>query len=170
KNKEDLLETLYDEITGMILNVTEVNMGCDAVGAMKTVCRGVASTLTIFQQHRDLARIMMIEVVGLNPRFEQKRAESIQKLLLRIGQNLEAFQGNGLTTIPDIKAAAVAFEGTIYHTVISWLYEENPGNLIDSIYPLAVYNLQALGIAFSETEVKGYLGEISSQEFGFEQG
>ncbi len=170
KNKEDLLEALYDEITGMILSVTEVNTRCDAVGAMKTVCRGVASTLSIFQQRRDLARIMMIEVVGLNPRFEQKRAESINKLLLRIGQNLEAFQENGLIAIPDVKTAAMAFEGTIYHTVISWLYEENPGNLQDSIHPLAIYNLQALGIAFSEAEVKDYLNEISSQYFGFEQG
>lgn len=167
KNKEDLLETLYDEITNMILAVTEVNAECDDVEAMKIACRAVASTLSIFQKHRELGKIMMIEVVGLNPHFEQKRAESLKALLLRIEQNLEAFQKNGLINVYDIKVASAAFEGTLYYTIISWLYDETPVNLVNLVYPLVIYNLQAIGLDFKEADVKHYIDEVLPQEYGF---
>ncbi|MBE0447376.1 MAG: TetR/AcrR family transcriptional regulator [Actinobacteria bacterium] len=137
KNKEDLLENLYDEITSMILGAIERGASSGDLGSMEKGCNVVVTIFVFFQTRRELAKVMLIEAVGLNPRFEQKRIEGLKKLLIGTEQNLEAFQKSGHINVPDVKVAAMAIHGATYQIIMNWLYEETPVNLTDLAYPLA---------------------------------
>lgn len=167
KNKEDLLETLYDEISSMILSAIERDVATGALGVMEKACGVVAITFAFFQKRRELAKVMLIEAVGLNPHFEQKRVEALKGLLIGSVQSLEAFQKSGHINVLDVKVAAMALHGATYQIIMNWLYEETPFNLTDLTYPLVVYNLRALGAKFEEEAVKEYVDEILSRDHNF---
>ena len=167
KNKEDLFETLYDEITATILGAIDSVTGDRNLGPAEKATYAIGITLGFFQKHRELAGVMLIEAVGLNTSFEQKRAESVRRLLAPIENSLEHFDATGQISVPDVKVAAVAMEGSIYNIIVSWLHEETDSELTSYIYPLAVYNLQALKAEFNKEEVKAYVERVLAMDHGF---
>jgi hypothetical protein len=62
-------------------------------------------------------------------------------------------QEKKLITIPDVNIAAVAMEGCNQNVIMTWLQSEKKWKLTDAAYPLAVLNLQMLGIHFDGEEV-----------------
>jgi AcrR family transcriptional regulator len=162
-NKEELFEILYDEMINTYLNVLQDavdTMGDNAETIVKSICKAVTISLRTFQKNKELARIMLIGSVGLNPEFEQKRAANHQRISLIFEEVFGELCKKGTISIPDAKVAALLFTGSIYNTITDWLQEGNPVNLVESTFPLAVYDLQALGIKFNDLNLKNYIQEI----------
>jgi AcrR family transcriptional regulator len=96
-NKEELFEILYDEMINTYLNVLQdavVTMTDNASNIVESITKAITFSLRTFQKNKELARIMLIGSVGLNPNFEKKRIadhlkislvleEIFKKLLLR---------------------------------------------------------------------------------------
>lgn len=159
KNKEDLFETLYDE---MELIVSSINQHALAQAGLQNAperfTRIIASSIWAYQRYRALTKIMMIEAVGLNPRFEQKYAEINHESCAAIEAVLSDLKAKGIVDVPDVKIAALAYQGS-FNVITYWLRDNESGDLNDCTYPLAVFVLQGLKIVFSHEDIRRYAAD-----------
>lgn len=153
-NKEELFETLYDEMNNMYLNVIEYGVEQLLEKPVDSVCKAITLALRAFWKNRSLGRIMLIEAVGLNPRFEQKRAANNKRFSVLLEEFFSEMQKKGIINLPSIKIAAISFMGSVYTFITDWLQEEDAADPVEYAYPLIIYNLQALGIKFDEKEIR----------------
>jgi len=160
KNKEDLFEQLYDEMAKILAAAEDYAINKTTCSVAEKFSRAIASCLWAYQRHRKLARILMIEAVGLNPRFEQKRAEITRKLCEQMEELFKMLMEKGFISIPDPKIAALAYEGS--YNVVNYSLQQNDEktDFTKHAYALAVYNLQALKIEFEHDKVTQYIKYI----------
>jgi AcrR family transcriptional regulator len=165
KNKEDLFATIYDEVSEhfyiALCNSLESTDNELDLGFSKAI----AFFLKVIELNRPLARIMLIEAVGLNPRFERKRAEVTQKYVNYTAGYFQQMKLCHNVSIPDVKICSLAFIGTLYNVIMEWLQNTSTNNLTDYAYALTIYNLQALKIDFRDNQVKEGIAEVISKNF-----
>jgi hypothetical protein len=125
-----------------------------------SICRAITLALWAFQKHKSLGRIMLIEAVGLNTRFEQKRAANNKRFTMILEEVFDQMQKKGIINIPNIKVAAISLMGSVYTFITDWLQEDDITDPVHYAYPLIVYNLQALGMKFNENEIKESINSI----------
>jgi len=163
KNKEDLFETLYDEVSEEFYNAlcnslenknNEIDLGFS---------KAIAFFLKVIEHNRPLARILLIEAVGLNPRFERKRAEVTQKYVNYTGEYFKQMKLCNKVSIPDVKIFSLAFIGTLYNVIMDWLQSTSMNSLTDYAYALTIYNLQALKVDYKDKQVKEGIAEVLSK-------
>ncbi len=143
-NKEELFETLYDEMNEMYLNVLTEAIETISKSTVETICRAITLALLSFQKNSRLARIMLIESVGLNQRFEAKRLANNTRFSKILEDVLKSLAKKGLINVPDAHVAAVSFVGSVYTMITEWLQGDRKTKAVDFAYPLSVYNIQAL--------------------------
>ena len=166
KNKEDLFETLYDEVseelfyTALRTSMKNINKEID-LGFSKAI----TLFLKIIDLNRPMAKIMLIEAVGLNPRFERKRAEVTRKYVNYTAGAFEQMKQWADVSIPDVRICSIAFIGTLYNVIMEWLQEDSINSLTDYAYALTIYNLQALKIDYKDERVKVGIYEILNNNF-----
>ncbi|AFM39934.1 transcriptional regulator [Desulfosporosinus acidiphilus SJ4] len=160
KNKEDIFETLYDEMYKIIANITNYAIYGKEASVAERFSRAAASSAWAHQKYRELAKILLIEAVGLNPRFEKKYAALMQASCKSMESTLEYLKTRGDVDIPDVRVAAIAQEGAFSHVITYWLRNDSNSDLKKYIYPLVVYDLQALKIDFQPNDVQRYIEEI----------
>lgn len=160
KNKEDLFEILYDDVseefyTALCNSFEEISSEID-VGFSKAI----TFFLKIIDLNRSLARIMLIEAVGLNPKCERKRAEVTERYVNYTAMYFEQLKLCENISIPDVRIWSLAFIGTLYNVIMEWLQSSSTNSLTDYAYPLTIYNLQALKVDYNDTLVKDAISEI----------
>jgi len=165
KNKEDLFETLYDEMAEEFFNalcnsLENINNELD-LGFSKAI----TFFLKVIEKNRPLARILLIEAVGLNPRFEQKRSEVTQKFVSYTAMHFERVKLSGKASIPDVNVFSLAFIGTLYNVIMQWLQSSSNIGLTEYSYALTIYNLQALKVEYNDNKVKAAIAEVLSNNF-----
>ena len=159
-NKEELFEILYDEMINAYLNVLQdaVDTMTDNAESAESIVESISNAITLslwtFQTNRELARIMLIGSVGLNPQFEKKRTADHQKISIIFEEIFCKLLQKRAISVPDARLAAILFTGSIYSIIINWLQEDRPIDLVEFTFPLIVYNLQALGIKYNDYEIK----------------
>ncbi len=162
-NKEELFEILYDEMIGTYLNVLQdavYTMTDDAANIVKSISHAIMLSLRTFQKNKELARIMLIGSVGVNPHFEKKRTADHQKISRVFEEIFSNLRRKNAINVPDAGVAAILFTGSIFSIISYWLQEDNPVDLIEFTFPLIVYNLQALGIHCNGQDLKTIHCEI----------
>lgn len=165
KNKEDLFETIYEEVsdqffTALCNSLENTNKELD-LGFSKAI----AFFLKVIELNRPLARIMLIEAVGLNPKFERKRAEVTQKFVNYTAEYFQQMKLCEMISIPDVKISSLAFIGTLYNVIMEWLQNTSTNRLTDYAYALTIYNLQALKIDFRVEQVKEGIADVLDKNF-----
>jgi AcrR family transcriptional regulator len=160
KNKEDLIEQLYDEMARILASAEDYAINKQECSVAEKFSKAIASCLWAYQKYRKLARILMIEAVGLNPRFEQKRAEISRRLCEQMEELFKMLMEKELISIPDARVAALAYEGSF--NVVNYALQQNDEqtDLTKHAYALAIYNLQALKIDFEYDKVTQNIQEI----------
>jgi AcrR family transcriptional regulator len=156
-NKEELFVILYDEMIKTYLAVLQDAVDTikdNAVNTIDSITRAITLSLRTFQNNKELARIMLISSVGLNPDFERRRAATYQKIALVFEEIFKSLLQKKIIRVPSAKVAAILFTGSIYAIITYWLQEAIPIDLVEFTFPLVVYNLQALGIQCADSDLK----------------
>jgi AcrR family transcriptional regulator len=159
KSKEDILATLYDEMSEQSAATVDRAVAGSDLTMVQRFCRATAASLATYQQYRDLTRILLIEAPGINPRFQQKHLDRMERSRKRMEDVLGHLQRKGIIRLPDVGVAALAFDGTFINVIVDWLNHRKAPPLTDLAEPLAIYNLQALGIAYAKAEVRRAIEE-----------
>jgi Transcriptional regulator len=162
KGKENLFAELYTEITREFDEKTLMVLDTENFSLAKNFTRAITVNLWMYQQRRELTRIMLIEAAGLNPEFNKIRWESIRQSWESMEERFQKFITRCKTPvkIPDARVASLAFNGSMYYLVLDWAEGNQETDLTDSAFALSVYNLQAIKVSFEEAEIKQYVKEL----------
>jgi len=163
KNKEDLFEKLYDEIWRTLHNLNDYALKTDNCTAANKFSRVIASSIWGYQKFKDLTKIMMIEAVGLNPRFEEKYAQIMRQSVSEIANILEPLKERGIISALDTTVAATAYIGAIHNVITCWLRDDARSDLCESTLPLVVFLMQGLSIDYNVNEIKQYIDEMNEE-------
>ncbi|QAA31029.1 TetR/AcrR family transcriptional regulator [Clostridium manihotivorum] len=160
KNKEDLFDTLYDDVSeefynALISSLDNINNEIDL-----GFSRAITFFLKVIDVNKPFARILLIEAVGLNSRFEKKRFDVTHKYVTYTASHFQEMQQLEIVNIVDVKICALAFIGTLYNVIMEWLQSDTSTSLTEYAYALTIYNLQALGVAYNDENVKKGIADI----------
>ncbi len=123
--KQEVFLTIIDELAGLLENrladaITEQEDGVERVNAALRSC------LETFGKYRKLAKIFLIQAVGLGAAFEEKRLEIHDRFVRIIKNYLDQAVEEGDIAPLDTEVAACAWMGAINEVVIKWVHTGQP--------------------------------------------
>lgn len=163
--KEAVFGALFDEMSARMDETIDRAVAAPVFEPVRGFARATAAALKMYEDHQDLARIILLEAMGLYPEFRRKSAEKARHSRQRMEAIFAKLQARGAVHTGDVRVAALAFDGTFYRVVTDWLHD-GEGRLTDAAFALAVYNLQALGIAHQARDVKRHVKEYLDERAG----
>ena len=103
-------------------------------------------SLSLFNQYRTLAKIVLIQAVGLGAVFEERRREINNRFTHLIQDRLDraVFEGSIAPIQTDL--AARVWVGALNEVVVNWIYSGEP-DLEKTIPALRIILLRSIGIA-----------------------
>jgi AcrR family transcriptional regulator len=124
-SKQEIFLGIVDEFANLLENrlsaaIDEHNSGVQRVSAALQTC------LETFSAYRKLAKIFLIQAVGLGSVFEEKRQEIHNRFVNLVKRHLDDAVNDG--DIPAINTGIVAYAwmGAINEVVIRWVYTGKP--------------------------------------------
>jgi AcrR family transcriptional regulator len=143
-NKEALFLALVDEFAAHLAERIAVAIG-GAHGALGKVEAALRAGLETFADHRELARIVLLESVSLGAAYESKRAEVHRRLGALIQGYLDQAVAEGSIPPLDTRVATLAWLGAVNEIVVQWLHSDDPDLLDQAVPALAPMLLRSIG-------------------------
>ena len=166
KNKEDIVEQLYGEISDMSIEIaTKVSMN-DSDSIVKKFTCAMTCAIWTYVKNKELSTILFIKCTGINESFEKKRWEILDKTNEYLRGTLEHLNKIHAVDISDTHMISVLLTHSIFGIISYWLDEKLTDDLNDVIFTLCAYHLQALKIKFTDIEVKQYIRDMLAANYG----
>jgi len=143
-SKQDIFLGLVDEFAQILENRIK-NVIREETGGVNKVNAALLACMETFGHYQKLAKIFLIQAIGLGSIFETRRQMIHDRFVQLIKDYLdEAFQDGDIPPI-DTEIAAIAWMGAINEVVIRWVYTGEPSP--DRILPvLRTILLRSIGI------------------------
>jgi len=148
-SKEQIFLALVDDFAGLLEKklVSTIDETGDGVMA---VDRALTVGLETFAKYRSLAKIFLVQAVGLGSAFEEKRLQILDRFAGVIQMYLDQAVEEGEIPPLDTRIAAFVWIGAINEVVIRWVHDGEPAP--EAIQPvLRSMLLRSIGI--SETRL-----------------
>lgn len=145
KSKDEIFEELLDVMVSHLWDVCNCNIQEDDPLELQ-IERAITSVLQCIINFRELAKIMMIEAIGLNPSFERKRVEKLEFFSRFIQDKLEQALEQGVIPPIDSRVAAYAYVGAVNNVITHWLTHNEPENLLSAAPALIMFNQRGIGL------------------------
>jgi AcrR family transcriptional regulator len=124
-SKEQIFLALVDEFAGLLEKKLLETIQSEGEGV-----RGVDAALRVgletFAKYRSLAKIFLIQAVGLGAAFEEKRLQILDRLADVIRSYLDQAIAEGDIPPIDTRITAYAWIGAINEVVIRWVHTGEP--------------------------------------------
>ena len=150
-NKQAIFLALVDFLAGQLIDRMETAIAAER-GAIARVDAALTSVLTAFASHRSLARILMVEVVGLGHGFDPKLLEVRSRLTGAIRKHLDRAVADGSIPPQDTETAARVWLGAINEVVVRWLCADGRESLETSLPSLRALLLRSVGYKVGRDE------------------
>lgn len=151
--KQQIFLAIVDQFTDLLQKrLTEAILregdGVRRVNAALQTC------LETFGQYRGLAKILLIQAVGLGAAFEEKRMEVHNRFAKVIQSYLDQAVAEGDIPPLDTEVAAYAWMGAINDVVIRWVYTGQPEP--ERVLPtLRTMLLRSIGVSEQRIQLLG---------------
>jgi AcrR family transcriptional regulator len=143
-NKQKLFLALVDKFADLLeRRVTDaIDQETSNVARIRAALEACLET---FGKYRPLAKILLVQAVGLGAVFEQKRMEVLERFASLIQYHLQRAMDEGDIQPVDAEITAQAWLGSIYQLVIRWVLigEPQPARMTETLVPLL---LRSVGI------------------------
>jgi TetR/AcrR family transcriptional regulator, fatty acid metabolism regulator protein len=142
-SKQDIFLALSDTFADLLESKITQAMEKEAHG-MQQMDAALRSSLGLFTQYRGLAKIALVQAVGLGAVFEERRRAINNRLTGIIQSRLERAAADG--SIPPLQAeiTARAWVGALNEVVIHWIYTGTPP-LEESMPAVKEFLLRSIG-------------------------
>ncbi|MBC8100021.1 MAG: TetR/AcrR family transcriptional regulator [Armatimonadetes bacterium] len=141
-NKQALFLALVDKFADLLERriveaIAEQPVGIAQVQAALQAC------LDTFGKYRRLAKVMLVQAVGLGAVFEDKRLQVNNRFVLLIKGYIEQAVAVGDVPPVDAEIAARAWMGAIYELVIRWVYTGEPTSerILQTLLPMLLRSI-----------------------------
>jgi len=102
---------------------TKFTDGFDKLQASMEAC------VTLFVKEKNMAKILLIQVPGVNNAFNARLIEIENELIKLTKEDLDKLKAQGRLPEEDTLISAMAFVGSFRQVIINWLREGKPENL-----------------------------------------
>ena len=124
-NKQALFLSLVDKFADLLeRRVNEAISG--ETSGIRRVSVALQTTLETFGRYRPLAKLLLVQAVGLGAIFEEKRLDVHQRFVALIRVNLDQAIAEGAIAPVDSEVVATAWMGAINEVIIQWVYTGQP--------------------------------------------
>lgn len=127
-SKQDIFLKLVDELVERLSRKAEAAIA-QADGDEAKVDAALAAVFDAFSGHRQLAKILLVDVVGLGRAFDQKLLGARGRLAVVIQRYLDEAVAEGHIPPLDTGLAAAVWLGAINEVVVRWLHTGRPESL-----------------------------------------
>jgi len=148
-NKEALFLALIDELSACLATAVTTAIQTSQ-GAVSKVEAALQAGLQTFAQHRELARILLLEPVSLGQAFETKRAEVHGRFAALIQVYLDQAVAEGSIAPLDTRVATLAWLGAVNEVVIQSIQGDEPALLTRAVPTLTPMLLRSIGAKAGE--------------------
>lgn len=143
-NKETLINMIVDEMFQELLKCIKEERakftdGFDKLQASMEAC------LKLFLKEKTMAKILLVQVPGVNNAFNAKLIEIENELIKLTQGDLDELKAQGRLPEGDTLVSAMAFVGSFRQVITNWLREGKPEDLAKAFVTLMKYNLRGLG-------------------------
>ena len=148
--KQQIFFALIDEFVALLESRLREAIETESRG-IERVHAALQTGFQTFRQYRTLAKIALVQAVGLGRAFEEKRAEIDERFIRLIQQYLEEAVAEG--SIPPLEPdiAARAWMGALDAIIIRWIYTGEPD--LDRAFP-ALRDLLLRSVGVSEERIR----------------
>ncbi|MGE5620535.1 MAG: TetR/AcrR family transcriptional regulator [Sphingomonadaceae bacterium] len=172
-NKQGIFLALVEFLAGRLIDGMDAAIASERGGIAK-VEAALRTVLEAFATHRSLARILLIEVVGLGRGMDPTLFALRARLTEAIKRHLDRAVADGSIPPQDTETAARVWLGAINEVVTRWLYEpEGAETLEQRLPPLRALLLRSVGYQVDggsgETRGRGD-GEMRGSPFSLGEG
>jgi len=122
-SKQGIFLTLMDDLAGLVEQGVESAIAAES-GAIAKVEAALRVVMETAAKQRDLAKILLVEAVGLGPEFEQKRLEIHRRLARVIQRHLDRAVSEGDLPVQDTALVAQSWIGAISEIISQWLISD----------------------------------------------
>ena len=144
-SKQDIFLALSDTFADLLETRLTQAMDKEAHG-LQQMDASLGASLGLFSQYRGLAKVALVQAVGLGAVFEQRRRAINDRLTLIIQSRLERAVQDGSIPPLQIDIAARAWVGALNEIVINWIYTGAP-SLEESLPALRQFLARSIGIS-----------------------
>ncbi len=148
-SKQDIFLALSDTFANLLESRITQAMEKESHG-LQQMDAALRASLGLFSQYRGLAKIALVQAVGLGAVFEERRRAINNRLTLIIQSRLEQAMKDG--SIPPIQAeiTARAWVGALNEVVVNWIYTGAPP-LEEALPVLRQFLARSIGIPDKRT-------------------
>lgn len=144
-SKQDIFIALSDTFADLLEGKLHEAMQSESRG-VKQMDAALRISFRLFSQYRGLAKIALVQAVGLGAIFEERRRAINDRLTRLVQTRLETAVAEG--SIPPLQTdiAARAWIGALNEIVINWIYTGTPP-LEDSLPELRKFLTRSIGVS-----------------------
>lgn len=158
--KEELFAELFRSIMKEFNDVTIGILDVEHYTVQKNFTRVMTATLWMYEQKREIARIMLPEASAANSLLQKLEKERIKDFTQTMTGWFRRFKLHDGVYIPNERVAALIYAGSYYYLISDRLESKSGTLLTEESYAFCVYNLQALKIPFEEASIRMYIDEV----------
>jgi len=141
--KQEIFFGLIETFTGLLESrlkeaIENQTHGLDQVDSALT------ASLRLFSQYRTLAKIVLVQAVGLGAAFEERRRAINDRFAVIIQARIEKGIQDGSLPVQNAELAARAWVGALNEIVIHWIYTGQP-DLENAIPEIKIFLLRSIG-------------------------
>ncbi len=124
-SKQDIFLGLVDEFARILERRLTTAIAVEQ-GGVRKVNAALSVCLETFGKYQKLAKIFLVQAVGLGTVFEDKRQEIHNRFVQLVKKHLDEAVADGSIPPIDTEVAAHAWMGAINEVVIRWVYTGDP--------------------------------------------
>ncbi len=143
-NKQGIFIALVEYLANQVLDRMDSAIAREK-GGINKVEAALRVGLEIFTSHRSLARILLVEVVGLGHGFDPRLLALRARFTEIIRRHLDRAVSDGVIPPQDTELAARVWLGAINEVAVRWLYAESEEPLEQQLPALRTMLLQSVG-------------------------
>ncbi|MGI6065746.1 MAG: TetR/AcrR family transcriptional regulator [Bacillota bacterium] len=143
-NKEALINMIVDEMFQELLECIKRERE-KVTDRFEKLQASMEACIKLFIKEKSMAKILLIQVPGVNNAFNAKLTEIENELIKLTKEDLDELNEEGRFPGEDSLVSAMAFVGSFRQVITSWLREGQPKDLEKAFDTLMKYNLRGLG-------------------------
>ena len=141
--KQDIFFGLIETFTGLLESRLEEAIAAKQHG-IQQVDAALTASLRLFSQYRTLAKIVLVQAVGLGAAFEERRRAINDRFAAIIQARIEKGIADGSLPAQNAGLAARAWVGALNEIVIHWIYTGQP-ELETALPEIKAFLLRSVG-------------------------
>lgn len=144
-SKEKIFLALIEMFTALLESRLQESIAHEEHG-LQQLDLALQSSLKLFQQYRGMAKIVLVQAVGLGSIFEERRRAINNRFAVIIQSRLERAVQDGSIAPLQADVAARAWVGALNEIVIHWIYSEET-DLQEKLPALRIFLLRSIGVS-----------------------